>query len=184
MSVGRGCFKKAFIAALLSRHTTADIETLVRAELGWNCVYCGIGQEDAQIELDHLWPESTGGCLVIGNVVPACPTCNSLRRDTPWQAFMMRSGRLGRPRDKNEGDAEIAFLMQYMEKYDQTAEPTLNSTLTRLELEILASLELMLSAVSDGALAKAGHKKRQAIRFNDPEKMFDELVSVVAKYIK
>jgi len=71
-----------------------------------------------------------------------------------------------------------------MSRHKQDGEPTLESMLTAQDLELLATFDELLSAVSDGALAKAGHVKKQAIRFKEPEKMFDELATVVAKYLK
>jgi hypothetical protein len=184
MGVGRGRFRKALRAVLLSRHATKNLEALVRADLGWNCVYCGSSGEAERLQLDHLWPESKGGCLVIGNVVPACPTCNSDRREVSWRDFLRNSARVIGRRTEAEIESEISRITAYMSRYKQDVEPTLESMLTTDDLELLATFDELLSAVSDGALAKAGHVKKQAIRFKEPEKMFDELATVVAKYLK
>ena len=184
MGVGRGRFRKALRAVLLSRHTTKNLEALVRAELGWICVYCGASGEAERLQLDHLWPESKGGCLVIGNVVPACPTCNSDRSAMSWRDFLRNSARVVGRRSETQIDAEILRITEYMSRHNQDSEPTLESMLTAPDLELLATFDELLSAVSDGAIAKAGRVKKQAIRFNEPEKMFDELATVVAKYLK
>ena len=37
--------------------------------------------------IDHVWPVVRGGKSTPGNLVPACTTCNSKKRDknpTPW----------------------------------------------------------------------------------------------------
>jgi hypothetical protein len=184
MGVGRGRFRKALRAVLLSRHATKNLEALVRADLGWNCVYCGSSGEAERLQLDHLWPESKGGCFVIGNVVPACPTCNSDRREVSWRDFLRNSARVIGRRKEAEIEYEISRITAYMSRYKQDVEPTLESVLTAKDLELLATFDELLAAVSDGALAKAGHVKKQAIRFKEPEKMFDELATVVAKYLR
>lgn len=38
------------------------------------CAYCGVRNVDLQIE--HLLPISLGGTHTLGNIVPACPSCN------------------------------------------------------------------------------------------------------------
>ena len=182
MSVGRGRFRKSLRAVLLSRQQTPNLEELVREELGWNCIYCAIPGGDERLQLDHLWPEATGGCLVIGNVAPACPTCNSDRRDLPWREFFRTSNRVQRNRSNKDVEAEIHRIEAYMKKHGQETPPTLESTLAEHELELLANFDTLLDALSDGALAKNGYIKPSAINFDHPALMFDELVEVARKY--
>jgi hypothetical protein len=42
----------------------------------------------------------------------------------------------------------------------------------------------LLSALSDGALAKAGHVKKTAVRFKESDRLFDELVRVARTFHK
>jgi 5-methylcytosine-specific restriction endonuclease McrA len=44
----------------------------------YRCHYCGT---DGKMTLDHVIPLSKGGKHTIDNVVPACPRCNSKKRD-------------------------------------------------------------------------------------------------------
>lgn len=54
------------------------------AEFGGKCAYgCGRPASTA----DHVWPVARGGQSAPTNVVPACPSCNSSKKDrdpTPW----------------------------------------------------------------------------------------------------
>tara|TARA_S200002703_G_scaffold134886_1_gene123584 strand:- start:89 stop:757 length:669 start_codon:yes stop_codon:yes gene_type:complete len=42
------------------------------------CIYCGAKGE---MHLDHFFPLAKGGPNVLGNLVPACPKCNSSKKD-------------------------------------------------------------------------------------------------------
>lgn len=55
---------------------------------GFQCVYCG-SRERAALSLDHVVPVSQGGTTVLANLVTACASCNSKKRDrTPVEACM------------------------------------------------------------------------------------------------
>lgn len=69
-----------------------------------------------------------------------------------------------------------------MKKHGQGEPPTLKSMLTEDELALLDNFDLLLSALSDGALAKNGHDKSSAIIFDRPAEMFDELVAVATRH--
>lgn len=61
------------------------------AERGlWACVYCG----DEPEHVDHFVPLTLGGSHAVGNLVPACGTCNLRKggRD-PW-SFLESEGLL------------------------------------------------------------------------------------------
>ena len=53
-------------------------------EFGNCCAYCG-GGGDMQIE--HLEPISKGGAHDIGNIVPACASCNTNKRSHPMEPW-------------------------------------------------------------------------------------------------
>ncbi|MAG93375.1 MAG: hypothetical protein CMJ48_06455 [Planctomycetaceae bacterium] len=171
MSVGRGRFRKALRAVLLSQHATPDLEPLVREELDWKCIYCGVSGDTERLQLDHLWPESQGGCLVIGNVAPSCPTCNSDRRQVPWQEFLRSSSRVTSSRSADEIERQIEILTNYMNRHGQGQPPTLESMLSEEELQLLADFDLLLYALSDGSLARTGYEKKSAVRFTEPHRM-------------
>ena len=55
---------------------------------GLACVYCGASLEDgAQLTLDHLRPVSKGGANEASNLVTACHTCNSDRKNRTVRGF-------------------------------------------------------------------------------------------------
>lgn len=56
------------------------------------CFYC---HKVAKIEIDHVIPLSRGGRHSIGNIVPACRSCNASKSDrliTEWRLRIGRSG--------------------------------------------------------------------------------------------
>ena len=61
----------------------------------FSCAYCQADLRNAeprQVTLDHLEPRVTGGTNDAENLVMACLSCNSARRDTPWQQFAVKVG--------------------------------------------------------------------------------------------
>jgi 5-methylcytosine-specific restriction endonuclease McrA len=64
-----------------------DWERLVRRHSGC-CAYCG---ERRKLTMDHVVPLSRGGQHAIGNILPACQSCNSSKRDE-----LLAAWRLGR----------------------------------------------------------------------------------------
>lgn len=61
----RASLEKVSVYEILDR----DIKRLYRSP----CIYCG--SQDS-IQIDHVMPISRGGTHSIGNIVPACKTCN------------------------------------------------------------------------------------------------------------
>lgn len=45
------------------------------------CYYCGKKLEKAAVTMDHIVPLAQGGTSTPGNIVPACKTCNTRKRD-------------------------------------------------------------------------------------------------------
>ncbi len=183
MGIGRGRFRKALRGVLLSRRTPPGLQDLVAAELGWACVYCGVSGQHDRLQLDHLWPEATGGCAVPGNVVPACPTCNSDRYDQPWEVFLRTSPRVTKARTAAEIERQVCCIRDYMNRHGQSGPPCLNDVFTKSEQQLLADFDLLLSAISDGALARAGRQKKANVRFACPEDLFDDLVRVARSHL-
>jgi 5-methylcytosine-specific restriction endonuclease McrA len=55
--------------------TDAEVQAILRKH-GNKCVDCG-SKDD--IELDHRWPVSKGGCNFAYNIEPRCRTCNRVK---------------------------------------------------------------------------------------------------------
>ncbi len=55
---------------------------------GGRCAYCGVKPET--ITVDHVVPVNRGGRHSIGNVLPACGSCNSAKRDVFLAEFRRR----------------------------------------------------------------------------------------------
>jgi hypothetical protein len=77
------------------------------------CAFCGIedtGNKRTGIIPDHLIAASKYGELCLGNVVPACHTCNDRRGDKPWAEFL--NGLHLENRKQN-----VRRITTYMQKY-------------------------------------------------------------------
>ncbi|WP_052077526.1 HNH endonuclease [Rhodococcoides fascians] len=66
--------------------TGTDWERLVRQHRGC-CFYCG---EAGPMTMDHLLPICRGGRHSIGNLIPACATCNSSKRHRTVMEWRLR----------------------------------------------------------------------------------------------
>ena len=56
------------------------------------CHYCGQPTPAAQLTMDHIVPVSRGGRSTKGNVVPACKTCNTKKKQLlpmEWDAYLL-----------------------------------------------------------------------------------------------
>jgi 5-methylcytosine-specific restriction endonuclease McrA len=59
---------------------------------GWQCCYCGVNMEHevaSKRTLDHIIPRAHGGSNHENNLVTACITCNSSRKDAPLVEQML-----------------------------------------------------------------------------------------------
>ena len=54
------------------------------------CAYCG--RSDEKLDIDHLVPVSVGGVNAVGNIVPACRSCNASKRARPLAEFCAARG--------------------------------------------------------------------------------------------
>lgn len=58
---------------------------------GGACAYCGCTpKRNDRLTKDHLVPMSLGGLTVVGNVVPACRSCNSSKGAEDFKVWLMR----------------------------------------------------------------------------------------------
>jgi len=65
----------------------------------FTCQYCGYNAGGTKgLNLDHVVPKSQGGKATWDNIVSACVSCNSRKRNrTPWQAKMVLKQEPKRP---------------------------------------------------------------------------------------
>lgn len=143
IGIGKGRFRKAFLSCLQMRHSQPDASERATEELGDECVYCGISGTEERLQFDHLWPQASGGLTIIGNIVPCCPTCNSDRRDIPWEDYLRESPRVRARRSPPEVGGQIRKISIYMERHGQANKPTIESVLTRDELRLREDFNLM-----------------------------------------
>jgi 5-methylcytosine-specific restriction endonuclease McrA len=63
----------------------------IKAAYQFRCVYCGT--KPAKLTMDHITPLAKGGSHTKSNVVPACKSCNSKKKDrevlTPIQPLLL-----------------------------------------------------------------------------------------------
>lgn len=60
-------------------------------DLGWICFYCGCALDSETATADHMIPLSRGGANDIGNIAPACRSCNSKKHDKTVEEFAATS---------------------------------------------------------------------------------------------
>jgi len=150
---GRGGFRKALLSVLLEKHSEQDALDVAIKEFGNRCVYCG--DNNAFLQTDLLWPASIGGVTVAGNVVPACPSCNSERGAKNWHEYISTSKRVTSKKSTDEIEKQIEEIQNYMRKYNGDKKPDLDAVLTQEEsakvseqnLEILKKKKLSLGIV-------------------------------------
>lgn len=65
------------------RFTAAELEAFNAH--GWFCHYC---EAREALTADHVIPRSRGGTDEAHNLVPACSTCNSSRRNRPYDEYL------------------------------------------------------------------------------------------------
>jgi 5-methylcytosine-specific restriction endonuclease McrA len=68
--------------------TKKELERLNRGP----CFYCGVAE---QITIDHVIAIARGGVDGISNLVPACKSCNSQKRDLTIMEWKLKKGRVG-----------------------------------------------------------------------------------------
>lgn len=72
--------------------SATDWRALCRAA-GYRCAYCGKKCPFRELTQDHITPLSKGGSHTLANIVPACGSCNSKKKDRdvlkPVQPFLL-----------------------------------------------------------------------------------------------
>lgn len=87
---------------------------MAKAYFRFHCAYCG--QED-ELTKDHLDPLNNKGSLTVSNVVPACRSCNSSKKDHQWLAWFQKRKFYNRDRAKKITDY-IDFVLSMPSKPD------------------------------------------------------------------
>lgn len=64
----------------------------IKTRHGGRCIYCG--KKPDRLTMDHFVPLAKGGAHDPSNIVPACRSCNSRKRDLAPQEFALAKGRL------------------------------------------------------------------------------------------
>lgn len=67
-----------------------DLRLAIYLRDNFHCIYCERdlhGAASMDLTLDHLLPDSQGGCNSPKNLVLACRKCNCSRQDMPWRQF-------------------------------------------------------------------------------------------------
>jgi 5-methylcytosine-specific restriction endonuclease McrA len=70
--------RKALMRNSVAIQVTGRVIKARFAEFGHRCAYCGAGGD---LHIEHVVPISKGGGHAIGNIVPACESCNYSKRD-------------------------------------------------------------------------------------------------------
>ncbi len=125
------------------REVVAPVQTMPQAD--WDvllvefhscCAFCGDGatRQNRGIVPDHLVPVTDYGELVLGNVAPACQTCNDSRGNGDWRQYIEN-------RFPNDALNRIARIEEHLARYPYEAvQPS-----GILDAEELEQYETMLS---------------------------------------
>lgn len=70
--------RRARLAAAGGPGVSREDWSRAKARTGGRCAYCGVV---APLTMDHVVPVSRGGWHAIGNILPACRSCNSSKSD-------------------------------------------------------------------------------------------------------
>lgn len=74
------------LAAAEGSHTQEEWHGKL-SEFNYRCAYCGCQLDRTNLCKDHVVPISKGGSNWIFNIVPACRSCNSRKRDKDAEEF-------------------------------------------------------------------------------------------------
>ena len=84
--------RRCLLAGANGFHTTTKWYSRV-AFWGWHCFYCGKELCDSTLTQDHRIPISRGGTDFPSNLVPACKSCNSKKKDRSPHEFQRSNPR-------------------------------------------------------------------------------------------
>jgi len=127
----------------------------------YRCAFCGTGHTGNKrtgIIPDHLIPASEYGALCIGNVVPACHSCNDRRGDKPWDQYLKESLR---DRRKQAVPRIRSYIRKYPYKAIKSPHEALSTSQYREFRRIMASWSRLWRDAQ--ALRKAIGRRRREI---------------------
>ncbi len=81
--VKRG-FNKIFTDYNLSKK---DWET-IKSSFHNKCAYCG--KKNTKLVKEHIYSATAGGDYSIGNVIPACSSCNARKKNQQWDKWLKK----------------------------------------------------------------------------------------------
>uniref|UniRef100_UPI0035DEBFDA HNH endonuclease n=1 Tax=Enterococcus avium TaxID=33945 RepID=UPI0035DEBFDA len=92
------------------------------------CAYCG---QSGEMTKDHLDPLKNGGELTFSNVVPACRSCNSSKKDHNWLAWYQKQ-KFYAPQNAKRINEYILFTLVFpKEDFDQAGELVVTKEVTK-----------------------------------------------------
>lgn len=95
--------------------TEEEWETAL-AYFNYSCAYCGNSDEMTK---DHLDPLKNGGELTFSNVVPACRSCNSSKKDHQWLSWYQNQDFYDKYKANKITDY-ISFVLSIPKKIENT----------------------------------------------------------------
>ena len=72
---------------------TKEMRAAVYAKTGGRCAYCGVQIPLEKMQVDHLKALFLGGTDDLGNLMPACPSCNHYKSTYTLEGFRAIIGR-------------------------------------------------------------------------------------------
>lgn len=78
---------------------TLDQWEKIKSYFGNHCAYCGKGEGET-LAKEHFIPLSKGGEFTHNNIVPACQTCNSSKRDKDFFEWYLKYRHYSKKREK------------------------------------------------------------------------------------
>ena len=76
------------------RRLTKEQRQLVFDKMGGHCAYCGCEFSLQTMQVDHIVPLRKGGADTLGNMWPACRSCNHYKHTLTIEQFREEIGRL------------------------------------------------------------------------------------------
>ncbi|HPI89402.1 MAG TPA: HNH endonuclease [Spirochaetota bacterium] len=179
---GRGSFRKALLSVFMEDLFEENALDIAIEVFGEKCIYCGRSVEKNRLQADFLWPQSKGGLHVKGNVVPACPTCNSDRGSKPWQEFLNK--KFDEKISKSQKDEMIKKINEFIANSEKGGDKDIEDVLTEENIKLRNDVDTLLNALSEGIRIKINKPQIKDVKFDNAGQMFDELVSICKKYSK
>lgn len=82
---------------------------MAKSYFGHSCAYCG---GSGNLTKDHLDPLANGGELTISNIIPACQSCNSSKKDKQWLSWF-QSQKFYDPQKAEKIVAYVDFALDF-----------------------------------------------------------------------